>query len=731
MARPKRKKAEEAVSLVGESYDKTSPADSEIAEKTSSIGYRGGLDCNLDRIMSSGQTLGTALSFYLKENLDREVLNQEKLVKRIQRSERQYAGRKKSKAFPWPNCSNISVPETRKNVDTVLVRLLDAIFNRRKIFIVKANKPELMEQARAVEKALDWFFKHVIHLKEKLMSPLLQGLKSGTGIMNITWESKKEAVYRYATPEEESDDSVHKYEIADSDSKVVKDVQTFYEGPQWLAVPREDFIISSDAINVKDARLVGFKSYQTLTEMRLKEKQGVYRKGATEKLTGGDRYDEVKESRAENQGKEIRPLDENTPYEVWTLWAKYDVDEDGEADNLVISFHANSGTILRCLYNPVFTGNRPFVRIVPWPTEFSFDGDGLCNALYHIQEAIDAIQNQRIDRGTLLNSYVTVSRTGIGLDNFKFSPGKHYVCEENPTEDVFRVIQVPDVSPSQFQEQSLLTALGERLSGISPAMQGISTSERPVAKETFALIEEANKKFKSMIDNIRDGLTEGAYQTLELMAQYQPTLRFKEDQDGEWVEQTVSIPVMSLREGFDIELAASTEVLSQETRREIWLNVFMLVRQFQTDVGGMAQMLTSPQVPSDMKKVIMQANQIGVEILKQILLDFEVPNAEQLVLNLGTTVDVKKCMVASPDIQAQMGPPQGGMQSGPPGGRPDQGPAPSRGIPPQGARSGQPGPRRQPRPMPPQMGQGLAPMSPMPPMGQRRSVGPAMPMGRR
>jgi hypothetical protein len=263
----------------------------------------------------------------------------------------------------------------------------------------------------------------------------------------------------------------------------------------------------------------------------------------------------------------------------------------------------------------------------------------------------------------LLNSYVTVSRTGVGLDNFKFSQGKHYVCEENPTEDVFRVIQVPDVSPTQFTEQSVLSSLGERLSGISPAMQGISTSERPVAKETFQLIEEANKKFKSQIDNIRDGLIEGAYQTLELMSQYQPTLRFKEDINGEWVEQTVSIPVMSLREGFDIELSAATEVLSQETRREIWLNVFMLVRQFQTDVGGMAQMLTSPEVPSEMKKVILEANRIGVEILKQILIDFEVPNAEQLVLNLTKTVDVKKVVMASVDIQAQMAPP--GMTGAP------------------------------------------------------------------
>jgi hypothetical protein len=653
---------------------KAKAEDTESSEplKSDSQGYRGGLDVQLSRVCASGNTVESELSAYIKENLDQEIQNQEKLVKNIARSERQYIGRKKGKSFPWVNCSNISVPETRKNVDTVLVRILDAIFNRRKIFIVKANKPELMEQARAIEKALDWFFKHVIRLKEKLLPAITQGLKSGTGIEHITWESKREAIYRYATPEELADKSVHKYKLEGSKDFAVKDVQTYYEGPQWVALPREDFIISSDATNIKDAKLVGFRSYLTESEIRLKERQGLYRKGSAEKLIAPDKHDEVKESRAENQGKELKPTVSNLPYEIWTLWLKYDVDDDGEGDSIVVTFHPYSNSIMRCLYNPVFTSNRPFVALRPWPIEFSFDGEGLCNMMYNLQEAIDAIQNQRIDRGTLLNTINTITRTGIGLDNFKLAPGKNWVCEENPTEDVFRVIQMPDVPPSQFQEQANLASLGMQMCGISPGMQGISTSERPVAKETFALLEESNKKFKNMIDNVRDGLTEGAYQTLELMAQYQPTLRYKEDQQGEWVEQTVDIPIMSLREGFDIELAAATEVLSQEVRREIWLNVFMLIRQYQTDLGGMAQMLTSPQVPSDMKKVIMEANRIGVELLKNILLDYDLPNAEQLVLDLVKVVDVQKVVMASPDLQAQMGPPggPGGSPNGPGGGPP-------------------------------------------------------------
>jgi hypothetical protein len=657
----------------GKSDDKTpgalpKPKGEDLAKSDVNY-YPGGIDINLKRIMKSGETLETVLTSHIQEVLDQELLNQEKLVKNIARAERQYSGRKKTKTFPWYGSSNISTQDTRKNVQTLAVRVLDAIFNRKKIFIVKANKPELVEKARDIENAMDWFFKHIIRLKEKIMSPLIQSIKCGTGIVHICWEQKRDTIYRYATEEEREDSSVHKYAVGGSKEKVVKDIQTYYEGPQWIPVPREDFMISSEADNIKDAKMCGFRTYSTLAECRATERSGRYIKGSCDKLFD-DKYDEVKESRAENQGKDLTPPITNRPVEKWTLWFKFDVDEDGEPDSIVVTYHSLSNVIMKAIYNPVFTGNRPFFRLVGDVVQYSFDGDGLCNVLYPLQEAVDTIVNQRIDRGTLLNCVSSMSRSGIGLDNYKFAPGKHWIIDDNPTEDVFRLVQMPDVPPSQFSEEMGIKQQMERLSFNSPALMGVSTSERPVAKETFALIEEANKGFKNRIDNYRDGLTEGAYQTLELMAQYQPNWGYKEEgPDGQWVDRSLELPVMSLREAFDIELAASTEVLSQEVRREVGLNVFMLVRQFQTDLGGMAQMLTSPNVPSDMKKVIMEANRIGVQILKQILLDFDLPNAEELVLDLQKTVDVDKLMAASPDLQAEMGPPgaQGPATPGGPG----------------------------------------------------------------
>lgn len=684
---PRRKKSVPETPDTSEGAGRIDPDPNPETLKTDIQGFRGGLDIGLARVLPSGQTLESELGSFIDEVLSAELKNQETLVKNIRRAERQYAGKKRPKSFPWTGCSNLAIPETRKNIDTFLVRVFDAIFNRRKFFLLKALKPELHDTVRKLEDALDWYLRHVIEFKKKILSPLMQSLKSGTGVLHVTWESKKRTVYRYATSEETENTEIVKYRAAEGD-KIVKEVQTLYEGPQLFPVSREDFIISSDSESVQDALLVGFRKYYRESEIRLKERQGLFRKGSAEKMTAG-RYDDVKEGRAENQGKELRPPAVAEPFEVWTLWTNYDVDGDGETDSIVVNYHRPSGLILRAIYNPVFTNTRPFVPLVGNPVEFSFDGSGLCDVMYHIQEAIDAVANQRIDRGTLLNTVVALIRAGVGRDmaNFKFQPGKTYEVEEGSLDEAFKIIPVPPVPPSAFQEEANLRQMGRELCGNTPEVMGFSSADRPVFKETMARLEEVNKKFKAFIDFIRDGLVETVYEILELYSQYQPVLNYKTMEDAKWVEQTISIPAMSIRDGIAIELSAASEVLSQDARREIWMNVFMLIRQFQTDMGGMAQMLTSPQVPSEMKKVVVEANRIGVEVMKNILLDFGLPNAEKLVLDLGKTVDMNKAMMMSADMmpprppQGPGGPPQGGPPQGGPGGPPPPS-GPPRGVPP-------------------------------------------------
>jgi hypothetical protein len=223
----------------------------------------------------------------------------------------------------------------------------------------------------------------------------------------------------------------------------------------------------------------------------------------------------------------------------------------------------------------------------------------------------------------------------------------------------------------------------------------MSTAERPVFKETVALIQEANRKFADMISNVRLAFIELAYQILEMFAQYQPMFMYRDRTSGEVVERTVNFPIDLIRQGFAIDLEASTETINQEIRREINLAVYNLMSDYMTKVAGMANMLVNPNVPQAMKDVIMEANRISVEVLRSILRDYEKADAESLVLDLSKIDTIVAAINTPPPPPPPSGPPAGAQGQGPGGGGPP--PQPQGGPPPGGPPQGPPQmPARQP-----------------------------------
>lgn len=664
------------------------------------VGWRGGLPVDLSRTLDDGSILKDKLTAHITETLDLEIRNHEKLAKNIKRWQRQFKGKKKPKSFPHPNASNVAVPITRWNIETIFVRLMDAIFNRRKVVIFRARKPELVEVARQLEDAMDWFQKNILKLKDKLKPSMLQALKIGTGPGKIVYERKSRTIYRFATDEERRDKTIKKYKLSNGEM-AVKDVQTIYEGPNVYPIPREDLLVSSDALDFDDAYLSGFRFTLRKPELELRGKRPVEDGGfypeAVAKILGPSKPTENEETRAELQGKELAKTDEGGVYEFWELWVRYDVDGDGEEDDIVLTVHRETGQLMRVIYTPLFTTFRPFYKLVPNPVEFAFDGDGLCEVMEQIQEVIDTFKNQMLDRLTQINAPITFVRAGIGLDNFKQTPGKTWTIEED-FDTAIKFIEFPNVVPNVRQEIMDEIDLGMKVCGISAEVMGQSASERPVAKETFARLEESNKKFKYYISNLRDGVAEIFFKLLECFGQYSPTMSYEAPgANGQMERRDLQIPIESLRDGFDIELVASTEMLSQEARREVILTVYQIVSDYETKMAQSVQALTNPQVPSDFKAYILAINKVGVKILTRLLRDFDLVDAEDLVVDLEKVMNTQRLIAQSVDLrppappQAQPGAP-GGPGAKAPGG-PGQPPGPGGrgpGGPPQGPPNGPP-----------------------------------------
>jgi hypothetical protein len=556
-------------------------------------------------------------------------------------------------------------------VDTVFVRIIDAIFNKTKVWIVKARKEEFIELAKEIEDGLDWFQRNILHLKKKIMSPLLQGLKTGTGIGENVYEERRRTVYRYATPEEEKDPTIHKYPLPKTSTKGIKEVKTLYSGPNFYPVSREDFLISSDATEIEDAYLVGSRFKLRKSQLEAKVRQDLYDKEPVEKITAPDQPTDQEKGRADVDKKKLESTPYTDPYELWKLWLRYDVDEDGEEDDIMVVFHPSSGQILRGIYAPLFSGNRPYAKFIFYPKEFSFDGEGIVQILEHLQVTLDTLVNQMIDRVTQINAPILFSREGCGMDEVKtLTPGRNYVVSDTP-KDAIQEFKFSDVTISLANEIQWIVSIMDRAIGVTPISLGISTAERPVAKDTFAQQEETNKKFAFGTDNLRDCITEEGYKLLEFIAQYQPTFTYeKSGKSGMPETKTINFPVEYIRDAFEVELAASSELLNSEVRREIFMQVYQLLSDFMTKIGGMAQMITSPQVPSDFKKVLFDASDKSVKIINKILENFpDLKDSESLILDIKKVVDEQQMIMQSADIiaQQQQQAAQAQQQQGPPG----------------------------------------------------------------
>ena len=153
---------------------------------------------------------------------------------------------------------------------------------------------------------------------------------------------------------------------------------------------------------------------------------------------------------------------------------------------------------------------------------------------------------------------------------------------------------------------------------------------------------------------------------MDFLAQYQPTFTYYvNDEKGFPQERTVEFPTEDLREILDIRLASSSEILNQSVRQQMNLTLYQMISDYLTKIGGMGQVLTSPKVPSEFKKLIIAASDVSSKVLKRIIDDFPtVPDSEAIVLDLRDALDLEKCLMESADIiqaqQAQQA--QGQMQ---------------------------------------------------------------------
>lgn len=616
------------------------------------VDWTGGKPIDLNRKTESGKKLRDELSEHIKENLDTELRNQEKLIANLQRWHKLYKAEKRG-ARPKPWMADVSIPVIRKISDTIFVRIHDMVWNKMRVFLFRPRAIATQEQNDKMaiwEKAFNNYVRNDLDLKEKMIFPTRQAVNSGTGVVKIVYETKNKTIYRYSSDEEKYNPAVRKYRLPGTKQTVVKEPSIVFRGPNVYPIDRARFVISSDALSIEEAYLAGFSFDKRKPQLKTLAARKIYDKEAVDKLTAS-KPDETAEKRAESEGKTLTKTPYTEPYTLWEVWTKYDVDGDGEEDDIVVTFHRESGQILKAIYNPIFYGYRPFADMKSASqVSYTYDGEGVCEINEVMSEMLDALNNLKLDNMKLANLPAIFVQTGVGMDNKELEPGKfHYT--DVPPKDAIHVLQWPDSTMTIINEVNWLIAQMEAVCGITPISLGVSTAERPVFKETAMVQDESNKKFKSWTDRARETYREIGYKLLEAFAQYQPVYEYT-DENGEMM--SVEMPTGNIRDYLDLDLVVASEEWNMTLRREVELMKYQLLSDYSTKMAGMVQMLVSPAVPSDMKKFIVQTNDIGARAVAKVLENFEGGEPESYVVDIRKVIDVDKAIMNSVDIIQQI-----------------------------------------------------------------------------
>jgi len=226
-------------------------------------------------------------------------------------------------------------------------------------------------------------------------------------------------------------------------------------------------------------------------------------------------------------GMDMPSSDSTTPYTIIEQHGYIDLDEDGYEEPYIITFHKESGKVLRI--SPRFDeegitttpkGKIQKIKPINYYTKFGFipnpDGSfydiGFGCLLGPINESVNTLINQLIDAGTLNNLQGGFIGKGLRLKmgEQRFSPGEWKAV--NATGDDLRkqIVPIPAKEPSGilFQLMGALITSGKELASVAEIFVGKMPGQNTPATTTMASIDQGMKVFTAVYKRLYRSLAQ-------------------------------------------------------------------------------------------------------------------------------------------------------------------------------------------------------------------------------
>jgi hypothetical protein len=542
------------------------------------------------------------------------------------------APRRGSADFPFPGASNEEIPITAEHVEPVLAQFVQSIHATSNLWTAVDLSGEFTDKVDPITEFLtiiDRLYLKMRNVHRRLFPELIT---LGTGIYHPTWLFQRKKVRSY-----------------DDNGITVSNIVTV-DQPVCRHIPLADFIwpanawdLDPDAV-VAPAAWCGHRFKLTVNQLRAMSKGQEpflpnFDKQATEDILKRESQQE------EIVEQKIRELDQYQPavnkkIELWRIECRYDVDDDGIDEDLVVIWHQPTATVLQAVFNQWHHGKRLY-ELEQYIQTFSLLGKGIAAMDEYAQAASSRLLNAGINNALIANTRMYGVTEGISMaSGEKIYPGKVWPLGQG---EQIQEIRLGDVYPSIFEFLGQLREWAENRTSVNELRTGNITGlpSRTPATTVLSLLNEGNKKFDMILGNIRtSGLANIGKRTLQMIAQrhqsgdtkWATLAKRMMGDDAAAVIEVLDLPVTALEEGLGIEVTTTSSQVNKETEKQQLLGLIQIMA---TSYEGLVQIAQATGDQQLFQNTLMAAYTGGTELLKRLLEAHNIQNPERYLPQSG------------------------------------------------------------------------------------------------
>lgn len=478
------------------------------------------------------------------------------------------------------------------------------------------GRADMQSTAEALSDFANWGERHEFNIRNAARHALWDTIILGTGVYTSPWivNRKKTRVHSVIT-----------------------------QHPQIHPWPIEDVIVQGGIYqNMQNIPVVHLRSYYTHQELSTISKMNDL---DISKVSPAGAVGWVR-SRREQLGR----TESNTPvrgiYEIIQSYAYYDIDGDGYDEDMLITWDRTSGHLMSISYNPY--DRRPLDVMRYMPRAYLFYGMGMPEKLRALQTEMSDIHNHRLLNMLLANTRMWLVRSTAGItDNFVIHPGKQIPVS---SKDDITGLQMADVYPSEMQAEQAALALASNLVGLNemnPARSSSLFSSRTPATTATLGAGLQNQRFASTFNSMKDG-SSGAIK--QCLYRYQERLlagdRFVRDHILHVMGKDRGKLVVDILknkhfdESLDIELTATSNRNTRESRVQILLQINQVLQQYYENSIKIGTIASDPNTPAPLREMAAKIHTASGEIIDRTLRSVDtIRDPQKFIVDLNAQID--------------------------------------------------------------------------------------------